>query len=135
MPGPKLRVDARAVATGLGAGRAAIGVGFLLAPTFSVRLLGVDAASAKRMTFLARMAAVRDLAVGAGTLASRSGRGVVPWLIAGAAADAVDALVIAGAIRSGPAGGIPAAATAAGAAAVVPLGVWAAAQLRDVPSS
>lgn len=131
---PRPAPDAAAVALALGAGRVVIGLGFLAAPTVAVRLLGVDAASAKRMTFLARMAAARDIGLGGGTIAARSGPGVVAWLVAAAAADAVDAVAITRAVRTGPAGGPVAYVTAAGAAAAVPAGLWAALRLRHQAS-
>ena len=120
----------QAVALGIGAGRVVMGTTFLLAPRFSVRILGVDAASAKRMTFLARMAAARDIGLGAGTLDAGPTAAAAPWLLAGAAADTVDALVIAGAMKRGVTRGIPAAGLVVGAAATAAVGVWAARALR-----
>jgi hypothetical protein len=118
------------VAVGIGVGRLLVGSTFLLAPRFSVRILGVDAASAKRMTFLARMAAGRDIALGAGTLDAGTTSAAAPWLLAGAAADAVDALAIAAAMRRGVARGVPAAGIVVGAAMTAAVGVWAARALR-----
>jgi hypothetical protein len=116
----------------LGAARLAVGVGFLAAPVASTRVLGLDTATAKRIRFLARMAAVRDLVLGAGTLAAgRDPRALRRWVAAGAVADLGDAIVIGTATRSGVTGGIPAGAIVAGAAGAALVGGWAAAGLRD----
>ena len=101
----------------------ALGVGFLLAPVASVRILGMDSATAKRVTYLARMAAVRDASIGAGTLVSARPGG---WLLAGAVSDAVDAVVIADAVRSGRAGGPTARLVVVGAALIAGVGALAA---------
>jgi hypothetical protein len=122
--------DPQDIAVAIGVGRIVIGTTFLLAPRFSVRILGVDAASAKRMAFLARMTAARDIGLGAGTLDAARSRAVVPWLLAGAAADTVDALAVAGAIKRGVARGVPAAGTVVGAAMAAAVGVWAARAIR-----
>jgi len=120
----------QAVALAIGVGRVVIGTTFLLAPRFSVRVLGVDAGSAKRMSFLARMAAARDIGLGAGTLDAGPTPAARAWLLAGAAADAVDAVVIAAAIKRGVTRGVPAAGLVAGAAGAAAAGVWAARALR-----
>ena len=84
----------------LGAGRTALGGAFLAFPVASVRLLGVDTASANRVVWLARMAAVRDAALGLGVLgAAATRRGQVPALLASALVDATDAAVIVAAVR------------------------------------
>ena len=118
------------VALGIGVGRLVIGSTFLLVPRFSVRVLGVDSASAKRMSFLARMAAARDIGLGAGTLDAGPTSAARPWLLAGAAADAVDAVVIAAAMRRGVTRGGAATGIVVGAAATAAVGVWAARALR-----
>jgi hypothetical protein len=118
------------VRVGTGIARIVIGATFLAAPALSVRILGVDSATAKRMRFLARMAAARDIGLGCGTLDAGPGVTAAPWLLAGAAAAAADAVAIAGALRTGTARGLPAAGIAAGAAASAVLGVWAAATTR-----
>ena len=115
---------------GFGVGRLVLGGAFLLAPVASTRVLGLDTATAKRVTFLARMAAARDIGLGAGTLAAGSTAAAVPWLLAGAGADLVDATVIAGALRKGVARGVPAAAIALGAVAGAGIGIGAAVALR-----
>jgi peptide-methionine (R)-S-oxide reductase len=120
---------AQAVATGIGAARVAVGVTFMVAPITSVRVLGMDTATAKRVTHLARMAAVRDIALGAGALAgARRGEGA-GWLLAGAGADAADAALIASALRTGKARGLVASGIALGALASAAVGVWAASGL------
>lgn len=74
------------IGVAVGAGRVAVGVGFLAVPAVSVRILGVDASTARRMRFLARMTAARDVGLGVGTLAAGRGRPAGPWLLAGALA-------------------------------------------------
>ena len=69
--------SARRLAAVLGAGRLAMGGAFLAYPAASVRLLGVDSATADRVVWLIRMAAVRDAALGAGAL-GQHGRGPGP---------------------------------------------------------
>jgi hypothetical protein len=115
-----------AVATArlIGIGRTALGGGFLAVPVEGVKALGVDAATAKRVAFLSRMMAGRDVVIGVGTLVSRRPAG---WLLAGAVADAVDAAAIAQARREGRAGGAIAAAMVPGAAALALVGAVAAA--------
>jgi hypothetical protein len=118
---------AQALGTGIGAARVVAGISFLVAPVTSVRVLGMDTATAKRVTHLARMAAVRDIALGAGALAGL-GRGAGgAWLLAGAGTDAADAVLIATALRTGKARGPVAAGIAIGALASAAAGVWAAA--------
>jgi hypothetical protein len=119
-------MNSGAFARAIGLGRLLAGGAFLAAPVAATRALGLDTATAKRVAFLARMMAARDVAIGAGTTASglRGGR-PAGWLLAGAAADAADAVVIAAAIRDGRARGPVAAgvvAIAAGAAAVAVVG-------------
>jgi hypothetical protein len=97
--------------------------GFLAAPVPSARLLGLDTATAQRIGWLTRMMAVRDGAIGVGGLVAgrRSPSAAAPWLLAGAVSDAVDAVVLAGAIKRGRVrGAVPTAVVplAAGAAAV-----------------
>jgi hypothetical protein len=110
-----------AMAQQLAAGRAVAGTAMLAAPVLSARLLGADSATAQRVAWLTRMMAVRDAALGAGALAATRGDGpVTPWLIGGAVSDAVDALVLSQALRTGRAKGL-------GAIVVVPVAIGAAA--------
>jgi hypothetical protein len=82
------------------AGRVAVGAAVLARPEVLARGLRVDTATARRTAWLARMFAVRDLALGAGALhaLTRGGR-ARPWLLLSALADAVDAVALAGAVR------------------------------------
>jgi hypothetical protein len=117
-----------AIARSIGLGRLVLGGGFLVAPVASTRVLGVDTATAKRVTFLAQMMAARDMAIGAGTAAaSTGGRNPAGWLLAGAVADATDAVVIAGALKSGRVKGPLAAGMVGGAVAMSALAVFGAA--------
>ncbi len=115
----------------VGAGRLLIGAAFLAAPVTSVRILGLDTATAARVAWLARMTAIRDGVVGAGTLASSArGGGASGWLLAGAVSDAVDAAVLVSALREGRVAGWPARAIAAGAVAAAAVAAVAAADLH-----
>jgi hypothetical protein len=125
-------LEPRTLARLIGTGRVLLGGAFLAAPVASTRALGLDSATAKRVSFLARMMAARDVAIGAGTAAA-SCRGGRPggWLLAGALADAADAVVIAGALKSGRANGPVAAGVAGGAVALAAVAtVGAATALR-----
>jgi hypothetical protein len=127
----RLLPSPQTIAVGIGVGRLVVGGGFLAAPVVSTRVLGLDSATAKRVAFLARMAAARDIGLGVGTLgAGPTTAAAAPWLAAGAAADAVDAIVIAGAMRQGVARGLPALGIVLGAAATAAIGLGAAIGLR-----
>lgn len=113
--------EADALAVQLSVGRTAAGAAILALPVLSARLLGADSATAKRVSWLTRMMAVRDAAIGAGGLAAARGNGsVAPWIVAGAVSDTVDAIVLTQALRQGRAKGLT-------ATAVVPVAVGAAA--------
>lgn len=91
----------------IAAGRVAFAAVIMAAPTTSLRALGADSATAQRVTWMTRMLAVRDGALGVGgVLAARRGASATPWLLAGAVSDAVDALVIARALAQGRVKGI-----------------------------
>ena len=122
--------DAATLAAGIGTGRLVLSGALFAAPTASVRMLGVDSASAKRMTFLVRMAAIRDMGLGVGTLASRGTPQVAVWLAVGSAADAVDAIVVAAATKQGVTRGLSAFGTVVGAVGAAVAGGWAAGQLK-----
>lgn len=83
-------------------------------------MAGIDTGTARRMSWLTRMAAARDVALGAGTLlALHSGRDAARWVAVGAAADVADMVILAGAVRQGrlgPVQGVGMAASAAGGA-------------------
>ena len=122
----------RLIAAGIGGGRIAIGVSFLSSPVTFLRLIGLDTASATRVTWLARTAGVRDVALGLGTLvAAVTGRDGTSWLLAGAACDAVDAVVIGAAAREGRISRFRGALVTAGAVASVAVGVAALAAGRS----
>jgi hypothetical protein len=91
----------RTAAIAIGAGRVGLGTGFLLLPEQSTRMLGLDAVTARRISWLARMTAARDIALGAGTVTSAVSRHDPSWwLLGGAISDAVDAVALAGAVRA-----------------------------------
>ena len=120
-------VDPHTLALALGAGRTLIGLVFGAAPVTAIRSMGVDGATAARVEWLARMTAARDAVLGAGTLAAaRSGRGTRTWLLAGAAADAVDAVAVTAAVKSRRVGGPGAWGAGALGAGAALVGVWAA---------
>jgi hypothetical protein len=122
--------SARTIGMCVGASRLAIGAAFLAAPVTSVRILGLDSATAVRVAWLARMTAIRDGVVGAGTVVSSAREdGASGWLLAGAVSDAVDAAVLISALREGRVAGWRARAIAAGAVAAA---VVAAATAVDV---
>lgn len=114
--------EADAMAVQLATGRTAAGAAILALPVLSARLLGADSATAKRVSWLTRMMAVRDAAIGVGGLAAARGTGsATPWIVAGAVSDAVDAIVLGQALRQGRVKGLTATAAvplAAGAAAI-----------------
>jgi hypothetical protein len=89
----------RLAGSAIGLGRTVLGLAFALDPSLSVRFLGLDAATARRIGWLAQMTAARDVALGVGTLAATArGRGSGGWLLAGAACDLADAAALTGAI-------------------------------------
>jgi hypothetical protein len=105
----------------LTAARTALASVIMAAPVVSARVFGTDTATAQRVVWLVRMAAVRDGALGVGGLAAarRGGSAAVPWLLGGAVSDAVDAVVLAQALKQGRVKGV-------GPAGIVPLGAVAA---------
>jgi hypothetical protein len=108
---------ARAGTAVVGAARVAFGLGMAVRPEIVPRTLGVDSVSARRMSWLVRMCAVRDVALGAGGLhAAATGRDVRPWLGAQACSDAGDAVALGLALRDRQVA--PARAVAVGAMAV-----------------
>jgi hypothetical protein len=124
----------RLIAVGIGGSRVAVGVSFLSSPVTFLRLIGLDTASATRVTWLARTAGVRDVVLGVGTIvAAVTGRDDTSWLLAGAACDAVDAVVTGAAAREGRISRIRGALVAAGAVASVVAGVAALAAGRSSP--
>jgi hypothetical protein len=108
------------------AGRIAVGAGFLLNPSLSMRTwIGRDSelVSARVLT---RALGARDLMLGAGTLASlEAGHGAERWLHAALVGDATDLLVTLAHRRELPRGGrlviaVAASAVALGVKALLP---------------
>jgi hypothetical protein len=129
MPNPFTGSSA-ATASALCAGRTVLATSMLAAPVATTRLIGLDTATGRRVSWLTRMMAARDGALGIGGLiAVRRGADPTPWVVGGAAADAVDALVIAGAMRTGRLRGVLPVLVAAGAAVVAALGAATAARI------
>jgi peptide-methionine (R)-S-oxide reductase len=101
--------------------RVGVGVSMLVRPALLPRTVGVDRVTAERLSWLTRMAGVREVVLGVGTAralrhgsgsgsASGAGSGAgssAPsgearaWVLGSAACDAVDALVFAGAAARG----------------------------------
>jgi hypothetical protein len=103
------RPGSRMPAAAIGAGRIGVGVVFAVNPVLSVRVLGVDSATANRLSWLARMAAARDIALGVGTVVGAvSGRGSNGWLLAGGVCDIADAAAIANALKQRQVSTVPA---------------------------
>jgi hypothetical protein len=97
----------------LGAARTLVGAAVLVRPTLLGKTLGLDAATAQRTAWLARMFAGRDLALGAGSLAGSRG-----CQVAGVASDLSDFGALLVALKAGhlkPLPGAFAAVTALGA--------------------
>jgi hypothetical protein len=124
--------DPEALALQISAGRSAVAAVVLAAPVVSARVMGTETATAQRVTWLVRMLGARDGALGVGGAVAirRGGSDAIPWLLGGAVADAVDALVIAGAVKQGRLKGIFPAAIVPIAALTAVAGVVTAAGLR-----
>jgi hypothetical protein len=115
----------------LSAGRVAFAAAAMAAPVTFLRLLGADSATAQRVTWVTRMLAVRDGALGVGgALAARRGSSATPWLVCGAVSDAVDAVVIGRALAEGRVRGIVPAAVVPLAALTAAAGVVTAVRAR-----
>lgn len=100
--------------------RAGVGTVLLLRPTALAGPLGVDRPAAESTAWVAQMLGVRELALGLGTWTSlRRGdaRASRLWLAAGLLSDAVDAVVLAGAVGRGRVRTTPGAAVVAVATA------------------
>lgn len=120
-PGP---ATARAIA----AGRVLIGAGLLAAPgTVAARWLGADAQRGATQSALRGLGA-RDLALGAGVLASLGDGRARPWVAAGVLADGADLAAAALAGDAIPSGGRAITVALAGGATVA--GVWLLTALR-----
>lgn len=121
----------------LGVARAGLGVSLLAAPVPLIRMVGVDMGTARRMAWVTRMAAARDLALGCGTLAAararragHPGNDVVRWLAVGAAADVADTAILTAVLRSGRFGAIRGSVMVASAIGGAALGTVAAIGMR-----
>jgi hypothetical protein len=89
----------RALAVNLGVGRVAIGLGLWLAPRLSARALGFDEADAATLV-VARIAATRDLVLGAWQLSSLDDREqLAKASLAAAVCDGGDTIAFALALR------------------------------------
>jgi hypothetical protein len=128
------RPEPQALAAQIAAGRLVFAAVIMAAPVFSARLLGADTATAQRVTWLTRMMAVRDGALGAGGVAAVRRGGAAPWLLAGAVSDAADAVVIAVALEQGRLKGIVATLVVPAAAATAAAGVVTALQVARAKS-
>jgi hypothetical protein len=136
-PGFLRAVPADRLARQIGLARAGLGVSLLAAPVPLIRMVGVDTATARRMAWVTRMAAARDLALGAGTVAAVRSAGAggdardgARWVAIGAAADVADTLIITAALRAGRFGTIRGALMAGSAVGGAVLGAVAAVGLR-----
>jgi hypothetical protein len=84
-------VDPKQLAQGVGAGRAALGAGFILRPGLLGRLWVGSKADDGGVKVLIRAIGARDLTIGAGILAAiAAGRPVRRWVEAATVSDAVD---------------------------------------------
>lgn len=80
--------------------RVGFGVMFAIVPGLVPRLLGVDRQTAKRIGWLPRLVAGREIALGGGTLlAQRAGQDTRSWMAAQAFSDATDGIAMLGALR------------------------------------
>jgi hypothetical protein len=81
-------MSARSILTGT---RTLIGGGAWLAPRLTGRLFGLDVADNPQLPYVARLFAIRDLALGAG-LQGSDGDALRTWVQLGIACDAADAV-------------------------------------------
>lgn len=80
----------------LGITRVVIGAGLLISPIGLARGLGIDAETARRVGWMARIAGAREVAIGLGTLqAWRRKEPMDGWIAAQAISDGVDAVAFA----------------------------------------
>lgn len=83
----------------LATARAAVGVIMLTRPGLLPAVLGVDRATRERMSWALQMLGAREVALGAGALLARKEPRL--WYTAGLLSDAVDAVAVTSALRSG----------------------------------
>lgn len=85
-----------AVVPALALTRVGIGIGLLVSPVGLARGLGIDAETARRVGWMARMAGAREVALGLGCLqAWRRGDALDGWVAGQALSDGVDAVAFA----------------------------------------
>lgn len=97
--------------------RMGVGAALVARPAALPTSVGVDSATAARISWLGRMVGVRDMTLGWGLVhAARHGADPRPWLLAQAASDAVDAAAFTAAVARGQAKPVKALAIAALAA-------------------
>jgi hypothetical protein len=117
--------------------RCGIGAAALTQPATLTRLLGYDSTTADRLTWLTRLAGIRDLTLGGGLLAALTrGDDGTDWLIAGALADTADAVLFTTAGARREIAPIPAAASvlaAGGGAGLAALALRPPTRYRDDP--
>ncbi|MEP6598077.1 MAG: hypothetical protein ABJB98_01355 [Actinomycetota bacterium] len=123
-------VDARTIGLGINAGRAVLGATVLVLPVGALRQLAVDPSTLPRVSWLIRTAGIRDAALGTGAVVSLVGGGGASWVLAGAACDAVDAVVTAQAVRDQSVDALRGRVVAGVAVASAALGVVSAIALR-----
>jgi hypothetical protein len=127
----RLRLPAaESTARQLALGRTAVAAFLMAAPVTAQRLIGLDTGTAQRIAWLTRLTAVRDGALGVGALAAGRAGEARSWVVAGAVSDAVDALVIAAALKQGRLRGVRPALVVPASAAVAAVGAAAALGLR-----
>lgn len=105
--------------------RAAVGGVMVGRPRVLPQLLGVDSATATRVGWTVQMLGAREIAMGVGTLVAlrRPGSAAArTWVAAGVLTDALDVLVVGGALARGRVRTSSGAAVVAAAAAAVLLG-------------
>jgi hypothetical protein len=128
---PQPDQPARLIAIGLAAGRIAIGAGIWLAPQRSWKALGLGDTEGRALV-LGRLAASRDLVLGAWTLAVLDDPERLRRIVGAVAAlDGADSVAFALALREGPE---LRQAAVRGLAAAVPAtlaGAWVASRLRN----
>jgi hypothetical protein len=119
----------------IGLARTGLGVSLLAAPVPLIRMLGIDTGTVRRMAWVTRLAAARDVALGLGTIAALRGgasrrEDAVRWLVIGAAADAADTVILTAALRAGRYGTVRGALMVASAVGGASLGAVAAVGMR-----
>jgi hypothetical protein len=119
-------MEPRTIARVIAVGRIGFGAGFLVAPgAISRRWIGRDGRRPGSRTLATGLGA-RDLALGAGVLASLANGGARPWLIASAAGDLGDLVGTLRSRRDLPAPYVAGVSLLAGS--VVAAGAWLSAQ-------